>query len=744
MYCFHCMRKISDNTKFCPYCGKHTKNTNPPHHLPEGTVLCDRYLVGSSIGNGGFGITYIGLDQRLDFKVAIKEYFPSGYANRNNTYSNEVTLNVLNNNDFYEIGKKNFLQEAQNVAKFSRESGIVNVHDFFTANKTAYIIMEYLDGKNLNQYMRENGLFKPDKIIALMTPLMRSLEKMHAQGIIHRDISPDNIMYLTDGTLVLTDFGAARYFAGEETRSMSVVLKPGYAPFEQYTSTGKQGQWTDVYALCATIYKCITGKAPVPSLDRVNHDSLKKPSEQGIIISPQIENALMYGLALNPDDRCKSVSELLGLFEAPKGATSDKNTAAAKHEVKTIDANALTGDRSIYDQKTTDANKHDKGFINSGKSAETKPETGFVLVDRKTDEKKKEQILQNEKEKQEVRQKETEKEDVTKKENRKPRRDIVKPVVAVLVILGIFLGICVVNPSFREKVFPWMKQSSSTLKDKMRVAYEESKTFSLDLFDFCKINSDKTISYYSSSLDTGEYSQNDGLSDIKDASVVRFDSLYNYIVHTDGTVSCPENYSGERSAYAAEAEKWTDIDNIYAQDSTTTGSYIVGLKKDGTVVAAGDNRYGECEVSDWKDIAAITAESNACLGTKNDGTLIVAGDIDVSGIDDLAPVPQYNGIYLRNNGTVYVKSFFINNRDEVSNWKDVVQLKTYLSDVCGLKADGTVVYTREDAYVQSWTDIVAIDISSNAIVGKKSDGTFVMSCKSDAKKQSFESVVNQK
>ena len=293
-----------------------------------------------------------------------------------------------------------------------------------------------------------------------------------------------------------------------------------------------------------------------------------------------------------------------------------------------------------------------------------------------------------------------------------------------------------------------MKQSSSTLKDKMRAAYEESKTFSLDLFDFCKINSDKTISFYSSSIDTGEYSQNDRLSDIKDASVVRFDSLYNYIVHTDGTVSCPENYSGERSAYAAEVEKWTDIDNIYAQELTSTGNYasnyIVGLKKDGTVVAAGENRFGECEVSDWKDIAAITAESKACLGTKNDGTLIVAGDTDVSGIDDLAPVPQYDGIYLKNNGTVYVKSFFINNRDAVSNWKDVVQLKTYLSDVCGLKADGTVVYTREDAYVQSWTDIVAIDISSNAIVGKKSDGTFVMSCKSDAKKQSFESVVNQK
>ena len=315
MFCPLCHQEYPDNARFCPYCGTAAAGLNPQHHLAAGTVLNGRYIVGTSLGEGGFGITYKGFDKLLQIDIAIKEYFPSGFANRSNTISNEVTPTLSTKGSYYNNGKERFLQEAQHLARFSRERSIVVVRDFFSENNTAYMVMEYIDGKTLFQCVREDGPFDAETLIRAFLPLMRSLEKMHSAGIIHRDISPDNVMMQPDGSLKLIDFGAARYLSGEETHTISVMLKPGYAPCEQYSRKGRQGAWTDVYALCATLYACILNRTPPDALDRMTSDDLKKPSELGVKLPPRAENVLLKGLAVQPQDRIQSMGELADELE---------------------------------------------------------------------------------------------------------------------------------------------------------------------------------------------------------------------------------------------------------------------------------------------------------------------------------------------------------------------------------------------------------------------------------------------
>lgn len=309
MLCYFCMQEKYDQ-QTCPHCQKTGVPVPEPHQLKPGTVLYDRYIIGRVIGEGGFGITYIGHDNVLDLTVAIKEYYPYGYTHRFNGAGN--TVSVLSQSEVFYKGKDRFLQEAKNLAKFRREPGIVEVTDFIEENNTAYIIMEYLEGMNLRAYLKQNGLMTAERAFSMLLPIMGSLEKIHKSGIIHRDISPENIMVMSDGSLKLMDFGAARDYVNDE-KSLSVILKHGYAPEEQYRRRGEQGPWTDVYALCATIYRCITGKAPVDSVDRLYADTMKKPSELGVEISPALEQVLLYGLAVRKDDRCPDMATLLKL-----------------------------------------------------------------------------------------------------------------------------------------------------------------------------------------------------------------------------------------------------------------------------------------------------------------------------------------------------------------------------------------------------------------------------------------------
>lgn len=277
------------------------------HCLRPGTRLIGHYVIYSVLGQGGFGITYMGMDELHQTKVAIKEYFPQGIVTRNVDYGDDVTITYVGQEANYLSGKQHFIDEAHIMLQFDKNQGIVDVIDFFEVNNTAYIVMEYLDGITLKQYLKEKGRISAEDIQMLMVPLMESLDEIHSQGLIHRDISPDNIMVLSNGDIKLMDFGAARAYTDFGERSLSVVLKPGYAPPEQYQTHGVQGPWTDIYALCATIYKCITGKTPPDAIQRVMDDTLQLPSDFGVVLPASMEMALIKGMSISPQQRYQDI-----------------------------------------------------------------------------------------------------------------------------------------------------------------------------------------------------------------------------------------------------------------------------------------------------------------------------------------------------------------------------------------------------------------------------------------------------
>ncbi len=309
MFCYYCMKETNAEGESCPICGKPFAADENRCHLAPGTVLKEKYLIGHVLGQGGFGITYAGKDTTLDIKIAVKEYYPQGHASRDCQTTNNVTLLTGPNEQYFANGKERFLTEAKTLAKFNRESNIVNVRDYFELNGTAYIIMDYVEGDDLKHYLRAHGKMDAQEVVDWFLPILRVLAKVHAEGLIHRDISPDNII-IEDDELILIDFGAARDL--EISKSLSVMLKPGYAPGEQYCSDStKQGPWTDIYAVCATMYECITGVVPQESSSRLFEDKLQKPSDLGIVLPSTIELALMKGLNNRSEDRQQTMQELI-------------------------------------------------------------------------------------------------------------------------------------------------------------------------------------------------------------------------------------------------------------------------------------------------------------------------------------------------------------------------------------------------------------------------------------------------
>ena len=284
--------------------------------LLPGTVLHMKYRINSVIGQGGFGITYDGTDLKLDMHVAIKEYFPHSMADRENTVSLDVTC-TSGTRDLYEKGMKNFLTEAKNMARYAGEENFVAVHDYFAENNTAYIVMEFIEGQNLKQYLKNYGRLTMNQAMPIIMPVMNTLEKIHEQHMIHRDISPSNIMILPDGRVRLLDFGAAKEISMEtvDMSAMSAVFKRGYSPIEQLTYGMKQGPYTDIYALCATIYEMLTLCTPPSPLQRAHEgEVLIPPSQLGAKISPVQEAALLKGLEINGADRIQSIWELRAAF----------------------------------------------------------------------------------------------------------------------------------------------------------------------------------------------------------------------------------------------------------------------------------------------------------------------------------------------------------------------------------------------------------------------------------------------
>lgn len=323
--CMNCMKEYEEGPAKCPRCG-YVRGTRPReiYHLYPEMELADRYIIGTVVGFGGFGVLYRAWDRKLEHMVAIKEYYPAGMVTRI-PGQKEVILYTGKKNDEYKNGLTRFLDEARNTARFSSNPNIVNVFDFFEENGTAYMVMEFLEGVSLKEYIsRDGGRLPWQQAVEIGLRIIDALKDVHGAKILHRDLSPDNVFMCDDGKIKLLDFGAARFTGLDDEKTRTIVLKMGFAPPEQYRSKSQQGPCTDIYALGATLYRAITGLTPDESVNRqdsINHnegDTLKPMSQFVEGIPQYLDNAVLRAMALEPTLRFQNVQQMADALQNKK------------------------------------------------------------------------------------------------------------------------------------------------------------------------------------------------------------------------------------------------------------------------------------------------------------------------------------------------------------------------------------------------------------------------------------------
>ena len=684
-FCPSCMAKLTSADGKCPVCGSELNIENAPHQLPVNSILNGRYLVGKVLGAGGFGITYIGYDLRLDGKVAIKEYYPSGAANR--SMSLTVFPAMDERDGIFDIGKARFLKEAKTLSEFVEDGNIVTLRDYFEENGTAYIVMEYLEGEDLSYYAQEHGRLEMDEALDLLEPAMLALDKVHKKGLIHRDISPSNIMVLSDGRVKVLDFGSARLQNTSGERSLTVMLKHGYAPEEQYRPHGEQGPWTDVYAMSATIYRLITGKAPPAATERMFEDTLELPSKLGAKLTPAQERALMRGLALRAPDRTQSMAELAASLRQKKKAPVVKPEKPKKE----------TPPKEPKPPKPVKPPRPPK--------PEKPPKPPKPVKEPK---KKEKPVKSAEK-------------------AEKPAKPKKRPVIIAAALLAV-LALCIAVPKAKDAAAQKKLEEEQTLRlDELAAARDAAAAHSADMIS---AGDAQTFGVRIDGMVAAAGAESDALSAaVKWTDITAISTGYDHVagLKKDGTVAA----AGANELGQCDVADWADMTAVSAGYDFT-----VGLRADGTVAAAGNNGSGQCGVSVWTDIAAISAGYQHTVGLKTDGTVIAAGsDSDgqcgVSAWTDIVAVSAgwRHTVGLKADGTVVAAGSNNCSQCEVSDWADIVAVGAGYDYTVGLKADGTIVIAGNNNYgerdAEAWTDIVAVSAGHSHIVGLKADGTVV-------------------
>ena len=308
--CFGCMEEIHGYP--CPVCGFDPAQAAAPNYvLPYGAILNGRYIVGKMLGQGGFGITYIGWDLAMERKVAIKEYYPSGQVSRNpgsrdlTWYTNEQSRQARQN------GMQMFLKEARKMSKVDNLTNVVRVRDIFQENETAYIVMDFVEGETLKARLDKTGPLTWKQAKDIFLPAIQAMEQVHQAGLVHRDISPDNLMLTPDGRVMILDLGAAKDLAINKGASSAMVVKGGFSPPEQYAQQGGSGSWTDVYAMAATMYHSLTGVVPPTAVDRMQGEPVNWALLASNGVPKHVISALQSAMALNAKERTQSMAELL-------------------------------------------------------------------------------------------------------------------------------------------------------------------------------------------------------------------------------------------------------------------------------------------------------------------------------------------------------------------------------------------------------------------------------------------------
>jgi len=294
--------------------------TNNLRSLAIGEMLSD-YRIDGVLGQGGFGITYLGFDVMLDRRIAIKEYYPREFAVRDST----LTVHAAGNQedkDTFKWGLEQFIKEAKLLARLNHPN-IIAVRRYFEANGTAYFVMDYCEGRPLDDLIKVDGVLTLEQVNKIIHPILDGLEHLHNVNFLHRDVKPANIYIKSDGSPVLLDFGAARQEIVSHSRSVTSLATPGYAAFEQYSTKGNQGPWTDIYGFAATLYRAITGEKPQDAPDRILQDTLMPAATHSINKYPQnLLKAIDLGMAVRPEDRPKNIKEWRAIFDLSKNHNS--------------------------------------------------------------------------------------------------------------------------------------------------------------------------------------------------------------------------------------------------------------------------------------------------------------------------------------------------------------------------------------------------------------------------------------
>ena len=701
VYCYHCMAQITDALQpYCPKCGKeYNVHISENYELPAGTYLADgRYLVGRSIGTGGFGITYVGRDMKLEKRVVIKETFYSGIFERDCT---DMTVadpyRVIYDPEIVSLEEIVYKtqKECLSLSKGEKFTNIVKVYDYIFENNTAYIITEHINGKTLHDRVCAIGKYTWYDLYAKMKPLMQCLASLHREGLLHRDIKPQNIMirraHEYSEEFVLIDFGLAR--TTQSTALVESAFTPGFSPPEQKISIETDGTYTDVYALAATMYDALTGEIPpeATSYDVYENFPQLHAMRNSPTIPPNVVDALVYALQPNYKKRCKTIDGLMYRLEnAPAApmAFAPQQYPAAPMPPQPGYANVPN---TVMPQTPSSGNGYRVPYPTAPAAA---PSRAAYNPNR----------------------------------TRASRDVVIKAPV-----------------SQDDGMFPLSlttKTSSIAINYLHIMGIKQNGDLSISggikISPFAQLSKEKID--FGKQLDVVKKDLKSDLSVVKGWSNLTSiatggeHALSRHLVGllaNGSVVAVGSNDFGECNTSA-----WKNMVAIY-----TGENYTVGLRSDGSVAAVGDNQYGQCEVRTWRNITAISVGASHTVGLHANGTVTAVGDnsfgqCEVSDWTKIIAISasRNHTVGLRVDGTVVACGDNQYGQCDVRLWTKVSAICTSYVHTVGLVANGMVLATGNNQYgqceVKTWRNVSSIYASSDHTVGLHADGT-VLACGSN-------------
>ncbi len=750
--CHNCFREKQTEYAACPHCGYDASADEEmyPLALPAGSILNGRYIIGRVLGQGGFGITYIAQDIATGQRIAIKEFFPETMATRISGHT--VKALSKQRNDNFSYGMECFLDEAKTLAQFIGVESIIQVYSYFEENGTAYFAMDYVDGVSFQTFLRQRGgKIKWDEALGILIPVMDALSVVHSKGIVHRDIAPDNIYISRDGTVKLLDFGAARDSIGDQSRSLDVVLKAGYAPKEQYTRRGRQGAYTDVYSMAATYYYAITGHLPPESIERTEDDVLIPPSSYGIRIPEEIEAALEKGLAVRYVDRYQTMTEFRQALTSsrrpivpPKINIDDiGGIQIGRHKVNPVRKKliALMKEQELaaaeWVQKVQNAAGEYGQKIASQISGAGQVSAKWIEENRKAQRDEKKAAAENRNSARTLPPKaatsslqmegsESQTRTEHKNSDSKRRWTVIAAVACIAAVVTIVLGMRTFSVPQRMVAVNTAPSEQSTAAETTEAVEQETMA------------AGNAISVLPNEVALpGETELVRNTFQFKPQTIAA-GSNSTMAVEKDGSLTASGEITGTMGFFAlSRLNNAENIISVYSGDD-----FFLALRKNGTVKAVGNNEHGQCNVSDWTDVVDIAVGEAHTVGLKSDGTVVAAGlnedgQCNVTDWTDIVAISagDEHTVGLRTDGTVVAVGNNAGGQCDVSAWKGIVSIGTGYDHTVGLKTNGTVAvtgavstYAWETDYVEEisqWENIATIFSGAGHIVAIQEDGTVV-------------------